>query len=600
MTRGPSRRPRASRQKYDWSRRFYIAHLHRPPCRWDVLLHELSLALAKKLASAGRRMTTATFGFRGLEAQTVGWVLAKGMDLLVGQDWPKAEGAEQVSLWPLNKESALAIARQITTRCFDPLLRKYVWDARGVYAGRPHGDLARLGAALAEGLDDFLVTRCLDGDLADCLARPMAQDGRYFHQAAQGAMPLTSTGMPSQDVQRLGLTIAADDDGGQIKRKLVHLVRDDPWLYAEWRSFVEHRLEDRDVQQPITDALATDRATDDFIFRATRLDGKTPLQVLLERQADMSNHQRQRLMRWDAEAFVGAFLIREIQVPMVSAIDLETDREFRLEATKPQALGSMQQGDLLLSRVVPWDDRWLLSGVQQRHEQVPDDRIQQIRKSLRQKPSRRTFDPNDPRIIKAFHIQEEQYQAWLTLFGKDELLFADGLELGAAINRFYRHWAEMVEPTTGLSRSEAFRKQYGKEPPSQMFPLPDDLLKAQDVAAIFDRRHGLSFFVGYGEFLSAFESNGLASAGQVERVWDYLSDESVEYWVFQRMAERYPNRTEEVLRAVLRDGALLLRDIDALLGRFKGEAMRQPVRPMVTMVDLADEMDCPPRQEASP
>jgi hypothetical protein len=67
-----------------------------------VLLHELSLTLAKKLASVGRRMATATFAFRGREAQTVGWILARGLDVLVGQDWPKAEGAGRVCLWPLD------------------------------------------------------------------------------------------------------------------------------------------------------------------------------------------------------------------------------------------------------------------------------------------------------------------------------------------------------------------------------------------------------------------------------------------------------------------------------------------------------------------
>ena len=32
-----------------------------------------------------------TFAFRGREAQVVGWMLAKGLDVLVSQDWPKAE-----------------------------------------------------------------------------------------------------------------------------------------------------------------------------------------------------------------------------------------------------------------------------------------------------------------------------------------------------------------------------------------------------------------------------------------------------------------------------------------------------------------------------
>jgi len=180
------------------------------------------------------------------------------------------------------------------------------------------------------------------------------------------------------------------------------------------------------------------------------------------------------------------------------------------------------------------------------------------------------------------------------------MLFADGLELGAALHRFYRSWSEATVPGTDLSRMETFRQEHGREPPDQKFPLPEDLLKSQDVAAIFDRQHGLSFFVGYGVFLSAFQGQGSLSEEQVDRVWGYLSDESVEYWVFQRMAERYPDRAETVLSAATRDSTFLLRDLDVLLRRFKGEAMRQPVRPMISMVDVADGPERGPRQASSP
>jgi len=213
---------------------------------------------------------------------------------LVGQDWPRAEDGARVSLWPLRQEVIPAIAQAVAARCFDPLLRKYVWDARGLYAGRPHSDLARLIPALADGLKDFLAARCLGGgDLADCSAEPVADAGHYFPDALPPPLPFASSGTPSLDVQRLGLAIGDDDDGGEIKRTLVHLVRDDPWLHAEWHAFVQSSLQDRSDQEAIGEAMAMDRATDCFIFRATRLDGKTPINVLMERQPGMSDRQRQ-------------------------------------------------------------------------------------------------------------------------------------------------------------------------------------------------------------------------------------------------------------------------------------------------------------------
>jgi len=405
---------------------------------------------------------------------------------------------------------------------------------------------------------------------------------------------MASSGDPRRDAHRLALAVGDQDDGGEIKRKLVHLMCDDPWLFAEWRSFIQRRQEERSRSGADRDRMTTDQATDDLIFRATRLDGMTPIQLLLDRQRDMAACQRRRLLRWDTEAFFGAFHIRAVNPPHLKALDIGADRELLLEATQPEVLGKLRPGDLLLSRAVPWDDHWLLSGVQEWYEQFSEEQVGEFRKDLRRKPLRRPLDPDDQRAVRALQTQEQHHQAWLALFGKEEVLFSDGLELGAAMHRYYRHWAEAILPETGLSRMEAFRRQYGREPPDQNFPLPEDLLKSRDVAAIFDGRHGLSLFLGYGLFLSAFESAGPLSAEQVDRVWGYLADESVDYWVFQRMAERYPERSEVVLRAALRDSTFRLRYLDVILRRFKGEAMRQPVRPMITTIDLTAEMDCKP------
>jgi len=112
------------------------------------------------------------------------------------------------------------------------------------------------------------------------------------------------------------------------------------------------------------------------------------------------------------------------------------------------------------------------------------------------------------------------------------------------------------------------------------------LIEAKDTAAVFDRRHGLAFYVGYRLFRSAFEDQGQLTGEQVQRVWDYLIDESTDYWLFQRMREQYPGRTQYVFRQVLKNDQFHLdRDFEAVLRQFKGESMRRPVWPMITVID---------------
>jgi hypothetical protein len=519
-------------------------------------------------------------------------MLARGFEVLISRNWA-ADSCDGLGrkLWQLDEASAGQIAERTVSLCFAPLLRKYVEDARGIYPGWPHDDLSKLTCDLDEALRSFLISRCsLGGDLHKCLMDPLADHSRYFPDNGMSADPANSCGDPIRDVYRLSLTVCDEDDGGDIKWKLAHFVRNDPWLFAEWISFVQSKRGEIEDRERIDDrSMAVDQATDEFIFRATHLDGKTPIQLFLERQKDICDRQRQRMLRWDTETFYGIFLVRNVEPPFVNATDLASDKSFRLKATKSEALRPLKSDDLLFSRVTPWDDHWLLSGIQQRFEGAGKDQdlLSKLRRDARSRPSYRYVDNEDPRIQEGFKVQEAQYQAWIALFGQEELLFEDGLKLGAAVNRFHRYWThEMVLPDSGLTRAQSYRQTHGHAPPEPRFPLPDYLLKAGDTAAVFDRRHGLAFYVGYGLFRSAFEDQGPLTPEQVRRVWDYLTDRSTDFWLFQRMRDRYPERTEYVFRQVLKDEQFRLdRDFVPILGKFKGESVRRPVRPMITMID---------------
>ena len=572
-------------------RQMFAASLHRRLCLWDVLIHELAVVFFIRCLQMSNRLSADTFRFNNEDSMTVGWMLARGFEILISRNWPAglAEGLWE-KLWQLDEASAEAIAGGVASQCFAPLLRKYVEDRRDVYPGRPHGDLCKLTTDLSEALKSFLLSRCTpSGDLYKCLKNPLADHNRYLHNNGRSADPASSSGCPIHDVYRLGLTIHEEDDGGDIKWKLIHFVRNDPWLFAEWTSFVQQRLDELENKERLNNKSSTiDEATDEFIFRATHLDGKTPIQLFIERQKDMSDRQTQRLLRWDAETFYGIFLVRGVECPFVDATDLASDDHYRLTGTKSEALRPLKSGDLLFSRVTPWDDHWLLSGIQQRFEGAGEDQnlVSKLKEDARTK-FRRPIDNNDPRIQEGFKIQEAQYQAWTALFGREELLFEDGLKLGAAVNRFHRYWRdEMILPDSGLTRAQLYRQKHGHPPPEVKFPLPDYLIQAKDTAAVFDRQHGLVFYVGYRLFRSAFEDQGQLTSEQIRRVWDYLTDESTDYWLFQRMRDQFPERTEYVFRQVLKDKHFQLdRDFNAVLRKFKGNAIRRPVRPMITVID---------------
>jgi len=574
------------------SRKLFAMSLHRSPCLWDTLIHELALDLSNQCRKTRHHLSTESFWFSDQETTIVGMMLAKGFEIFISRPWPAGLDENlRKQIRQIDESTAAQISESTVSQCFDPLLRKYVEDIREIYPGRPHGDLDILTADLQGILNQFLVLRCSDkGNLYQCLQNPLGNHNRYFPDNGRRAETANSCGDPVQDVYRLGLLVDDDDDGGDIKRKLVHFVRNDPWLFAEVNSFVQHKLENTEENDRIDDtASAIDEATDEFIFRATRLNGKTPIELFMERQNDMSELQKIRLLRWDTETFCGTFMINETEFPFINTIDIPTDKSYRLTATLPETLRSLKCGDLIFSRIIPWDDHWLLSGIQRIYHGVGNDQqlVSKLKLQAQRKPIYRPGDSQSPRIQEGFKVQEAQHKAWMDLYGQEELIFEDGLELGAAMNRFHRYWRDEIPfDDTGMSRSEHYRQRLGQPPPEVKFPLPDYMLEAKDTAVVFDRQHGFAFYIGYGLFLSAFEQQGSLTDEQVQRVWDYLIDESTDYWLFQRIQKRFPERTEYVFREVLKDKYFQIdRDFDAVLRKFKGQAMRRPPRPMITVVN---------------
>ncbi|MEJ2705086.1 MAG: hypothetical protein P8Z79_21825 [Sedimentisphaerales bacterium] len=342
-----------------FSRRLFSACLHRRPCQWDVLIHELAVVLSNHYRQISDELSTETFQFGGEDLTLVGWMLARGFEIFVVRNWPSGYGEDmKEELRRLDEVSAAPLAEYTASQCFDPILRKYVEETRDFYPGRPHANLTKITTALYTTLKAFLISRCSPGgNLHKCLMNPLADDDGYFPRNGKAPDPTSSCGDPLRDIYQLGLTIHDEDDGGDMKRKLAHFVRTDPWLFAEWKSFVRERLDASKSKKQLGDqSMAIDEATDEFIFRATHLYGRTPIQLFLERQKDMPDRQRQRMLRWNAETFYGEFLIRTVEFPFVHATDLANDKDYRLTGTMPEALRRFQSNDLLFTRVTPWDD----------------------------------------------------------------------------------------------------------------------------------------------------------------------------------------------------------------------------------------------------
>jgi hypothetical protein len=523
------------------------------------------------------------------ELPAVSLLLARGAGVafrdLIRRDAAVRAAFDAADLAPVGPEVAAVVGRE----CFDPLLRKFAEDVGGTILPRPDADLDRLAACLEPALRDFLQTRCTPGgDLHAALADPLAPAPAGFPDNRLPADPAQPAGRRSADVLALAPTVHDADGLDEVKRKLIAFATTDPWLLEEHTGYVFDHTPTVMFVEP--DPVRVFQATDDFLHRATRLAGKTPIELFLERQPDIPERQRQRLLRWDRDNFLGVFHVRGIERPFLLTDELTGGGEYRLLVTREAALDSMRRGLLFTSRVIPWDDLWVISGAQEVLGTVDGPGLAEARRRLHSTPGGRRRHPDDPKVKEAFAVQAEQHRAWVDLFGGDEIGFRDGQALQDAFARFYRHWGqELRDPKTGMTRAEQCERRHNRPAPDvPKAMLSEGLLDAHDVGVLSDPYHGMIILTGYSLFRTALESQAAPTRAQLGVVLDYLRDSSVDYAVFLRARERHPQRLEQLLRLALRDESFSLdRDFDALLRKYKGQMMRKPRLPDVTLADDA-------------
>jgi len=76
------------------SRRLFAAGLHRRPCLWDVLVHELAVVLSKRCREIRSNLSTESFRFTNEDSTTVGWMLARGFEILISRKFLYQQAAK--------------------------------------------------------------------------------------------------------------------------------------------------------------------------------------------------------------------------------------------------------------------------------------------------------------------------------------------------------------------------------------------------------------------------------------------------------------------------------------------------------------------------
>lgn len=332
---------------------------------------------------------------------------------------------------------------------------------------------------------------------------------------------------------------------------------------------------------------------------------KTPIDLFVESQPDLTDRDRNVLESWQHRSFTGLFEITQISPDSWDLMNWLTAKHYTVKPNSSNFLQEMSRfklGEILLTRIAPLTDSyWILSGPPIPMGKLGKPKLAVAIGNFKQNYQKSLYSDAPELLEQAWHSVEEYHTDFTEFFGSDELTLS-GYHLNKKVAEFQefitkkrladmgidstKSLAEIVEDA-GIDREEvkaaaiaasgadAKIVEVAIDSNSKMVmpkvELPDRFKKASEVTALSHPRWGQTFLSTYTQFTTMLAATDFASIpGGEKLVRSYLEDPAINAWIWQRLAKIDPAKLSQILQTVLeRTDFQLDRDLDLLLQEFK-------------------------------
>ncbi|HSO73416.1 MAG TPA: hypothetical protein VLU47_01140 [Blastocatellia bacterium] len=294
-----------------------------------------------------------------------------------------------------------------------------------------------------------------------------------------------------------------------------------------------------------------------FLFDWLDDNGEGAIDHFLNSRPDLSDDDQEVLLDWE-NSLNSVFEVRSTGRKALRIEELDTKESFQVITTS-----SFKRGQFIMARLLPLGEFYIFSGLQ---FLMPDLESATAWLNMR----RALDDLESPEALE--NAQRQQCSAFCELFGCDQLTVKPA-ELNATLGKFQNYLlVERRDPETGLTPAETFKSEFGHdllvpEMPSLLGPIA----AAGDVTILCDDFDGIVVLPDYTRFRRVFEADDHASAVPEwqELLWTYINDPDIPIVAFERVAEDFPVRVENVLRLLLDEKEFSLEHLYAMLLHYK-------------------------------
>ena len=334
---------------------------------------------------------------------------------------------------------------------------------------------------------------------------------------------------------------------------------------------------------------------------------KTPIDLFVETQPDLTEGDRNLLESWRHRSFTGLFEISQISPDSFDLMNWLTAKHYIVKPNSPNFLQEMSRfklGEILLARIAPLTDNcWILSSPPIPMGKLGKPKLAVAIGNFKQNHKKSLYSDAPELLEQAWHSVEEYHTDFTEFFGSDELTLS-GYHLNKQLAEFQefitkkrladigidetKSLAQIVEDA-GIDREEvkaaaiaasgadakivevAIDSNANSKMVMPKVELPDRFKKASEVTALSHPRWGQTFLSTYTQFTAMLAAADFASIpGGEQLVRNYLEDPVINAWIWQRLALIQPAKLEQVLQTVLeRTDFQIDRDMNPLLQEFK-------------------------------
>lgn len=156
--------------------------------------------------------------------------------------------------------------------------------------------------------------------------------------------------------------------------------------------------------------------------------------------------------------------------------------------------------------LIPWDNKWYWSGEQKLFGILSDNQINDIKMEFLKTNSKITYRYNKEAASKAKQSIKNHYDDFVKYFGDDLVIFSDGLEMPAEMQK-----KERLNYESRMSKKEleVFMKKHNLKNPSPNYAYPEPLMESSNgIGVYFNPDEGQEIAVDFNDIINGFKKQG--------------------------------------------------------------------------------------------